>query len=57
VLPTLLGGFIVALSGAYVRRLGGSLRLQALALLIAITAPYLLGANWVFQTVTFDEAT
>jgi dolichyl-phosphate-mannose-protein mannosyltransferase len=54
-LPTLLGGFMVALSAAYVRRLGGSLRLQALALLIAITAPYLLGANWVFQTVTFDE--
>ena len=48
---------MVALSGAYVRRLGGSLRLQALALLIALTAPYFLGANWVFQTVTFDEAT
>jgi hypothetical protein len=57
VLPTLLGGFMVALSGAYVRRLGGSLRLQALALLIAVTAPYFLGANWVYQTVTFDEAT
>ncbi len=57
VLPTLLGGGMVALSGAYVRRLGGSLRLQALALLIALTAPYFLGANWVFQTVTFDEAT
>jgi 4-amino-4-deoxy-L-arabinose transferase-like glycosyltransferase len=56
-LPTLLGGFMVALSGVYVRRLGGSLRLQALALLIAVTAPYFLGANWVYQTVTFDEAT
>ncbi|MGH2389304.1 MAG: glycosyltransferase family 39 protein [Chloroflexota bacterium] len=54
-LPTLLGGFMVALSGAYVRRLGGSLRLQGLALLIAVVAPYFLGANWVFQTVTFDE--
>ena len=57
VLPSLLGAFMVALSGAYVRRLGGSLRLQALALLIAVTAPYFLGANWVYQTVTFDEAT
>jgi hypothetical protein len=57
VLPTLLGAGMVALSGAYVRRLGGSLRLQALALLIAVTAPYFLGANWVYQTVTFDEAT
>ena len=56
-LPTLLGAFMVVLSGTYVRRLGGSLRLQALALLIAVTAPYFLGANWVFQTVTFDEVT
>jgi dolichyl-phosphate-mannose-protein mannosyltransferase len=56
-LPTLLGGLLVALSGAYVRRLGGSLRLQVIALLVAMTAPYLLGANWVFQTVTFDEVT
>jgi 4-amino-4-deoxy-L-arabinose transferase-like glycosyltransferase len=56
-LPSLLGGFLVALSGAYVRRLGGSLRLQGIALLTAIAAPYLLGTNWVFQTVTFDQAT
>jgi hypothetical protein len=56
-LPSLLGGFLVALSGLYVRRLGGSLRLQGLALLTAIAAPYLLGANWVFQTVTFDQVT
>ena len=54
-LPSLLGGFLVALSGAYVRRLGGSLRIQGIALLTAIAAPYLLGANWVFQTVTFDQ--
>lgn len=56
-LPSLLGGFLVALSGAYVRRLGGSLRLQGLALLSAIAAPFLLGSNWVFQTVTFDQVT
>ena len=56
-LPTLLGGLLVVLSGAYVRKLGGSPRLQAIALLIAVTAPYFLGANWVFQTVTFDEVT
>jgi 4-amino-4-deoxy-L-arabinose transferase-like glycosyltransferase len=56
-LPSLLGGFLVALCGLYVRRLGGSLRLQGLALLTAVAAPYLLGANWVFQTVTFDEVT
>jgi hypothetical protein len=57
VLPSLLGGFLVVLSGAYVRRLGGSLGLQALALLAAIAAPFLLGSNWVFQTVTFDQVT
>jgi Dolichyl-phosphate-mannose-protein mannosyltransferase len=56
-LPSLLGGFLVALSGAYVRRLGGSLQLQGIALLTAIAAPYLLGTNWVFQTVTFDQVT
>src|ERR1700704_229401 len=57
VLPSLLGGFLVVLSGAFVRRLGGSLRLQGIALLSAIAAPYLLGSNWVFQTVTFDQVT
>jgi 4-amino-4-deoxy-L-arabinose transferase-like glycosyltransferase len=57
VLPSLLGGFLVVLSAAYVRRLGGSLRLQGLALVTAVAAPYLLGANWVFQTVTFDQVT
>ncbi|MFI5461431.1 MAG: glycosyltransferase family 39 protein, partial [Isosphaerales bacterium] len=56
-LPSLLGGFLVALSGLYVRRLGGSLRLQGVALLSAIAAPFLLGSNWVFQTVTFDQVT
>ena len=56
-LPTLVGAVMVVLSGLYVRRLGGSRRLQALALLIAVAAPYFLGANWVYQTVTFDELT
>jgi hypothetical protein len=56
-LPSLLGGFLVVLSGLYVRRLGGSLRLQGIALLSAMAAPFLLGSNWVFQTVTFDQVT
>ncbi len=54
VLPALVGGVNVMLWGAYVRKLGGSLRLQALALLIAITAPLVLG-TWLFQTVIFDQ--
>jgi len=57
VLPSILGAGMIVLSAAYVRRLGGSLRMQALALLIAVGAPYFLGTNWVFQTVTFDEVT
>src|SRR5258708_11963169 len=56
-LPTLRGGVMVALSGLYVRQLGGSLLYQAIALFVAVTAAYFLGANWVFQTVTFDEFT
>jgi hypothetical protein len=56
-LPSLLGGLLVALSGLYVRKLGGSLRLQGIALISAIAAPFLLGSNWVFQTVTFDQVT
>jgi Dolichyl-phosphate-mannose-protein mannosyltransferase len=56
-LPSLLGGFLVVLSALYVRRLGGSMRLQGIALLTAVAAPYLLAANWVFQTVTFDQVT
>jgi Dolichyl-phosphate-mannose-protein mannosyltransferase len=56
-LPSLLGGFLVALSGLYVRRLGGSLWLQGIALISAVAAPFLLGSNWVFQTVTFDQVT
>jgi len=54
VLPALVGGINVILCGAYVRKLGGSLRLQALALLIGLTEPLLLG-TWLFQTVVFDQ--
>ena len=54
VLPALLGGVNVILCGAYVRKLGGSLRLQALALLIGVTEPFILG-TFLFQTVIFDQ--
>jgi hypothetical protein len=53
-LPALLGGVSVILCGAYVRKLGGSLGLQALALLAGITEPLILG-TWLFQTVIFDQ--
>jgi hypothetical protein len=54
VLPALVGAINVLIGAAYVRKLGGSLRLQALALLVGLTAPLLLG-TWLFQTVVFDQ--
>lgn len=48
---------LVVLFGLSVRRLGGSLLLQAIALGIGVAAPYLVASNWVFQTVTFDQVT
>jgi 4-amino-4-deoxy-L-arabinose transferase-like glycosyltransferase len=54
VLPALLGGVNVILCGAYVRKLGGSVQLQALALLIGVTEPFILG-TFLFQTVIFDQ--
>ena len=56
VLPALAGGVNVILCGAYARKLGGSLRVQAVALLIGVTAPAILG-TWLFQTVVFDQLT
>ncbi|MEA2683495.1 MAG: hypothetical protein QOK05_1823 [Chloroflexota bacterium] len=55
-LPALVGGVNALLCGAYARRLGGSLSVQALALLVGITSPAILG-TWLFQTVVFDQLT
>ena len=44
-LPALLSGVNVVISGAYVRKLGGSLKLQALGLLVAVTAPLIVGTG------------
>ena len=55
--PALLSGVLVALCGAYVRRLGGSLWLQGIAIVAGIAAPYIVGSGDVFQTVIFDVAT
>jgi dolichyl-phosphate-mannose-protein mannosyltransferase len=56
VLPAIVGAVNVMLFGAYVRKLGGSLRLQALALLVGVTEPLVLG-TFLFQTVVFDQCT
>ena len=55
-LPSLLTGALVAMFGAYVRRLGGSLWLQGLAIVTGFAAPYVVGSGDVFQTVIFDLA-
>ncbi|HEY8309371.1 MAG TPA: glycosyltransferase family 39 protein, partial [Gemmatimonadaceae bacterium] len=52
-LPAIAGAVNVMLGAAYVRKLGGSVRLQALALLVGLTTPILLG-TFLFQTVVFD---
>ena len=52
-----MSALLVALFGAYVRRLGGSVWLQGLALIAGIAAPYIVGSGDVFQTVIFDVAT
>jgi len=44
-------------AAAYVRRLGGSLRLQGIALVAGIAAPLVVGSGEVFQTVILDVAT
>ncbi len=56
-LPALLSALLVALCGAYVRRLGGSLWLQGIAVVAGIEAPTIAGTGDVFQTVIFDVAT
>lgn len=53
-LPAIAGAVNVMLGAAYVRKLGGSGRLQVLALLVGLTAPILLG-TFLFQTVVFDQ--
>ena len=57
VLPSVLSGLLVVLFGACARRLGGTLAVQGIALAVGIASPYLLAANSVFQTVTFDQVT
>lgn len=53
--PALAGAGIVVLTGLMVRRLGGTPRAEALAMLAVILTPLYLGANTLFQTVSFDQ--
>jgi hypothetical protein len=51
----LAGAAIVVLTALIAREIGASSRAQAWAALMALLSPMLLGANVMFQTVTFDE--
>jgi hypothetical protein len=54
---TLAGVAMVVLAGLIARELGGGRFAQLLAAGAALASPMLLGANWLFQTVTFDQLT
>jgi 4-amino-4-deoxy-L-arabinose transferase-like glycosyltransferase len=53
--PSLAGSVMVALASLIARELGGGRPARLLAAVGAAASPVLLGANWLFQTVTFDQ--
>jgi len=55
--PALVGTLLVLLTGLCAREMGAGRATSALAALLALLSPLLLGANWLFQTVTFDLLT
>jgi hypothetical protein len=54
-LSALAGAVVVVLAGLVARELGGGRFAQLLAAGAALASPLLLGSNWLFQTVTFDQ--
>jgi hypothetical protein len=55
--PALAGAIVVFLAGMCAREMGASRGIAVLASLVTLMSPLLLGANWLFQTVTFDQLT
>ena len=53
--PSLAGAVMVVLGAQIAPELGGGRTARILAAIGAATSPVLLGANWLFQTVTFDQ--
>jgi 4-amino-4-deoxy-L-arabinose transferase-like glycosyltransferase len=53
--PSLVGACLVLLVALLTRELGGGRKAQILGALAAGTSLMLLGSNWLFQTVTFDQ--
>ncbi len=55
--PALAGAAVVFLAGMCAREMGAGRGIAILASLLTLMSPLLLGANWLFQTVTFDQLT
>jgi Dolichyl-phosphate-mannose-protein mannosyltransferase len=55
--PALAGAVVVFLAGMCAREMGASRGIAILASLVTLLCPLLIGANWLFQTVTFDQVT
>jgi 4-amino-4-deoxy-L-arabinose transferase-like glycosyltransferase len=53
--PSLAGAAMVVLTAQIARELGGGRSARVLAAIGAAASPVLLGANWLFETVTFDQ--
>ncbi len=53
--PSLAGALMIVLTSQIARELGGGRTARILAATGAAASPVLLGANWLFQTVTFDQ--
>lgn len=53
--PSIAGAVMVVLAALIARELGGGMEARILAAIGAATSLVLLGANWLFQTITFDE--
>jgi 4-amino-4-deoxy-L-arabinose transferase-like glycosyltransferase len=55
--PSVAGALMVVLAAQIARELGGGHWARVLAAVGAAASPVLLGANWLFATVTFDQVT
>jgi Dolichyl-phosphate-mannose-protein mannosyltransferase len=55
--PALAGAIVVFLAGMCAREMGAGRGIAILASVVTLMSPLLLGANWLFQTVTFDQLT
>lgn len=55
--PALAGAVVVFLAGMCAREMGAGRGITILTSLVTLMNPLLLGANWLFQTVTFDQLT